>query len=72
MRKGQDKGSGMGAGMGRGAGRSGVGGGMGGKKRGGPGGNCVCPNCSEKVIHRQGVPCYSVKCPKCGAAMMRE
>jgi predicted RNA-binding Zn-ribbon protein involved in translation (DUF1610 family) len=72
MPKGQDKSSGMGAGMGRGAGRSGVGGGMGGKKRGGPGGNCVCPNCSEKVIHRQGVPCYSLKCPKCGSAMMRE
>jgi hypothetical protein len=72
MPRDQNKGSGMGGGAGRGAGRSGLRGGMGGKNRGGPGGNCVCPKCSEKVVHQQGVPCYSVNCPKCGAVMTRE
>lgn len=45
---------------------------MGGKKRGGPGGYCVCPGCGERVIHQRGIPCYSLKCPKCCATMMRE
>ncbi len=38
----------------------------------GPTGNCVCPECGEKIPHRQGTPCYSVICPKCGTAMIRE
>jgi len=38
----------------------------------GPGGNCVCPSCGEKVSHQQGKPCYSVSCPKCGTRMIRE
>lgn len=76
MPRSQGQGSGIGGGMGGGAGRSGGGGagrgGMGGKMRVGPGGNCVCPKCGEKVVHQQGVPCYSVNCSKCGATMMRE
>lgn len=38
----------------------------------GPGGNCVCPNCGERAPHQRGVPCNSVKCPKCGSNMVRE
>ncbi|HAB53874.1 MAG: hypothetical protein A2Y03_10660 [Omnitrophica WOR_2 bacterium GWF2_38_59] len=34
--------------------------------------NCFCPNCGERVPHQRGVPCNSVKCPKCGANMARE
>jgi hypothetical protein len=64
---------GQGMGMGRGTGKGSGTGGMGGNRRGGgPGGNCICPKCAEKVVHQQGVPCYSVNCPKCGAKMMRE
>lgn len=37
----------------------------------GPGGNCVCPNCGEKVSHTQGTPCYGLSCPKCGTKMIR-
>jgi hypothetical protein len=48
------------------------GGRMGGSRSGsGPGGNCVCPACGAKVPHKQGTPCYSMKCPKCGASMTR-
>jgi hypothetical protein len=38
----------------------------------GPGGNCVCPECGEKVTHNRGVPCFNMTCPKCGAKMTRE
>ena len=56
-------GGGSGAGRGR----------MGGNRPGaGPSGYCVCPSCGTKVAHRQGVPCYSIECPKCGAKMVRE
>jgi len=58
-------GPGMGRGMGDGRGR------MGGFATG-PGGNCVCPNCGEKVPHQQGVPCSGLSCPECGAQMTRE
>ena len=37
----------------------------------GPGGECVCPNCGTKVPHQRGVPCYTLKCPKCGSPMTR-
>ncbi len=37
----------------------------------GPGGECVCPSCGNKVPHQAGVPCYTVKCPKCGSPMVR-
>lgn len=46
---------------------------MGGTRPGaGPGGNCVCPGCGEKVPHEQGTPCYDISCPKCGTKMARE
>ncbi|MDD5094373.1 MAG: hypothetical protein PHV74_08355 [Dehalococcoidia bacterium] len=46
---------------------------MGGSRPGsGPGGNCVCPACGEKVPHQKGIPCYGVNCPKCGSGMVRE
>jgi len=38
----------------------------------GPGGNCVCPSCGEKVSHNLGTPCYTISCPKCGTKMIRE
>ncbi len=39
---------------------------------GGPGGNCICLKCGEKVSHQPGLPCRNTKCPKCGATMIRE
>jgi len=48
---------------GRGRGRSGQG--M------GPEGDCLCPNCGHRELHQLAVPCYSRKCPKCGAPMTR-
>ena len=44
---------------------------MGGPAAGGPGGNCVCPECGATAMHKVGAPCYSRKCPKCGATMTR-
>ncbi len=38
----------------------------------GPGGNCICPNCGEKIAHTMGNPCHAQLCPKCGTAMIRE
>lgn len=55
-----------GAGQGAGPGRQPGGSGM------GPGGECVCPSCNERVPHEQGTPCYEMNCPKCGAKMTRE
>lgn len=37
----------------------------------GPTGYCVCPKCGEKITHMAGTPCTSMKCPKCGVAMIR-
>jgi hypothetical protein len=47
---------------------------MGGTYAAGPGGFCVCtnPDCQEKVPHQTGVPCYQLKCPKCGSPMTRK
>ncbi len=43
------------------------------KARGeGPGGYCVCPKCKYRVKHKRGVPCSTIKCPKCGASMVRD
>ena len=58
-------GPGTGRGKGAGQGRRG-GGGI------GVGGNCVCPSCSNTVPHQVGVPCSSIKCPKCGAMMVKQ
>lgn len=38
----------------------------------GLGGYCVCPNCGATLSHQRGVPCYTLKCPLCGSAMVRE
>lgn len=38
----------------------------------GPGGDCVCPKCGERLPHRTGVPCQEERCPECGAKMLRE
>jgi len=62
------QGPGTGRGLGRGGGRGRQAGGFG----LGPGGNCVCPNCGKKVPHQRGVPCYTLKCEKCGSPMTRE
>jgi len=40
----------------------------------GPGGICICtnPECKNEVSHKAGVPCYQMKCPKCGSPMIRK
>jgi hypothetical protein len=55
-------------GFGRGRGGRGR---MGGPFGAGPGGTCVCPKCKHEVPHQVGVPCYQMKCPKCGTLMVR-
>ncbi len=66
---GQGPGSGRGSGAGFGSGR----GRMGGSNSGaGPGGYCICPQCKTRIPHQPGSPCYSMKCPQCGAKMARE
>jgi cation diffusion facilitator family transporter len=37
----------------------------------GPEGECFCINCGTSIPHKRGVPCYKIKCPKCGSAMVR-
>ncbi|MFA7652624.1 MAG: hypothetical protein WCY42_02480 [Candidatus Omnitrophota bacterium] len=50
----------------------GIGMGRGSRGNAGPGGNCVCPSCGEKVPHQAGTPCALMNCPKCGIRMVRE
>ena len=38
----------------------------------GPSGMCVCQKCGSSVPHQTGVPCYRMKCPKCGTPMARQ
>ena len=62
-------GPGTGRGRGGGAGRIGRKGGT--RPGAGPSGNCLCPSCGATVAHQAGIPCYDIKCPKCGTAMVR-
>jgi len=62
-------GGGKGGGGARGQGR---GRGGGNKPGSGPAGNCVCPECGHKVTHQVGERCVDLKCPKCGAQLIRE
>jgi len=65
--QGSDSGPGQGQGFGFGGGQ--------GRNNGGAygtGGFCICAKCGEKVPHRRGVKCTTIKCPKCGHVMIRE
>ena len=58
---------GHGGGFGRGRGKYGQGGlGL------GSGGDCVCPDCGQRVPHTPGFPCSEEICPSCGAMMVRD
>jgi hypothetical protein len=59
-------GYGRGGGTGRGAGRQARN-----RPGAGPGGDCLCPNCGARSPHKPGTPCTSLKCPQCGAGMIR-
>ncbi len=65
-RTGRDRTGPAGRGAGRGFGLRRAGRGL------GAGGYCVCPKCGYKVPHKAGVPCYSLRCPKCDTPMVRE
>ncbi len=58
----------------KGFGRRGGRGRMAGRLQAGPGGVCLCtnPDCKKEVVHQPGVPCYQLKCPKCGSPMLRQ
>jgi len=66
--RGLGRGLGQSRGLGQGRGR------MGGPLAAGPGGKCVCtnPECKMEVAHQVGVPCFQVKCEKCGSPMIRK
>jgi len=53
-------------GGGRGVGRGGGRGGM------GPGGYCICLRCGYRTPKQPGVRCMDMRCPKCGAVLIRE
>jgi len=44
---------------------------MGNPVQGGVEGFCVCPKCGTKVEHKRAEPCNKLKCPQCGAVMVR-
>ncbi len=64
MRPGMGRGMGRGAGRGRGMGGRGIG-------FGGPAMTCICPSCGYEQPKQRGVPCATLKCPKCKAPMVR-
>ncbi len=37
-----------------------------------PDGKCVCPKCGYSVLHKKGVPCSTIKCPKCNVNLERK
>ena len=57
-----------------GFGRGRRGGGRGGRGFGAgmPPTSCICPNCGIKVPHQPAVPCFKMKCPRCGSFMTRK
>ena len=60
---------------GSGTGRGAANGGMGRNRTNaglGKGGLCICSSCGASVSHQRGIPCYNMKCPNCGAAMVRD
>jgi len=38
----------------------------------GPLGFCICLRCGYKMKKQPGVRCMEIRCPKCGAIMIRE
>jgi len=38
----------------------------------GPDGNCVCPKCGYRVQHERGMPCSTLRCPKCNLNLERK
>ncbi len=38
----------------------------------GPEGYCVCKKCGYKIKHERGIPCSTIKCPKCNLPLTRE
>jgi len=38
----------------------------------GPSGYCICKSCGYRIKHERGVPCATLKCPKCGLPLTRE
>lgn len=38
----------------------------------GPDGNCVCPKCGYTISHERGVPCSTLKCPRCNVNLERK
>ena len=38
----------------------------------GPEGYCVCKKCGYRIKHERGVPCSTIKCPKCNTNLIRE
>jgi len=37
----------------------------------GPGSTCTCPRCGNTTPKQRGIPCASMKCPKCNTNMIR-
>ncbi|BFT94165.1 MAG: cation diffusion facilitator family transporter [Minisyncoccus archaeiphilus] len=37
-----------------------------------PDGHCFCSKCEYEIRHERGIPCSSIKCPKCGGIMSRK
>jgi cation diffusion facilitator family transporter len=38
----------------------------------GPSGHCVCPQCNYTTQHQRGIPCSSLRCPRCDTGLKRE
>ena len=46
--------------------------GFGGGRGMGSQGYCICLRCGYRAPKQPGVPCREMRCPKCGAVMVRE